>query len=90
MSGTFDVVLMDLRMPHMDGLQATRVLREEGCRVPIVALTADPATVYREEALEGGCDECLSKPFIPRELVASIRSLHDRQAPFLRQDDPEV
>jgi signal transduction histidine kinase/ActR/RegA family two-component response regulator len=90
MSETFDVVLMDLRMPHMDGLQATRVLREEGCRVPIVALTADPATVYREEALDGGCDECLSKPFIPRELVASIRSLHDRQSPFLQRDDPEV
>ncbi len=78
-SGTFDVVLMDLRMPHMDGLQATRILRNEGCVIPIVALTADPATLRRAEALNAGCDACLSKPFTLSDLIASIRFLHDRQ-----------
>jgi signal transduction histidine kinase/CheY-like chemotaxis protein len=80
MSGTFNVVLMDLRMPRMDGLLATRTLRKQGCMVPIVALTADPAAVHRAEALEGGCNDCLSKPFIPRDLIASIRALHDGRA----------
>ena len=78
-SGNFDIVLMDLRMPIMDGLQATRQLRQEGCRVPIVAITADPATLRRAEAVDAGCDACLSKPFTLSDLMASIRFLHGRQ-----------
>jgi signal transduction histidine kinase len=77
-SGEFDFALMDLRMPHMDGLEATRALRGQGCSIPIVALTADPATLRREEALDAGCDACLSKPFSLSELIASIRFLNDR------------
>jgi len=73
MSDTFDVVLMDLRMPHLDGLQATRSLRSQGCNIPILALTADPATLRRAEALEAGCDACLSKPFTLEDLTTSIR-----------------
>jgi len=68
-----DVVLMDLRMPNMDGLQATRQLRRNGNAVPIIALTADPATLRRAEALDAGCDACLSKPFKVADLIASIR-----------------
>jgi signal transduction histidine kinase len=69
----FDAVLMDLRMPNMDGIQATRALRSQGCVVPIIALTADPATLRRAEALNAGCDACLSKPFKPDDLIAAIR-----------------
>jgi signal transduction histidine kinase len=72
-SATFDVVLMDLRMPDMDGFQATRILRSQGCAVPIIALTADPTTMYHEEALEAGCDACLAKPFKLADLSAAIR-----------------
>jgi signal transduction histidine kinase len=73
MSAAFDVVLMDLRMPTMDGIQATRALRKQGCALPIIALTADPATLRRAEALDAGCDACLSKPFKIDDLIASIR-----------------
>jgi signal transduction histidine kinase len=72
-SATFDVVLMDLRMPRMDGFQATRTMRSQGCALPIIALTADPTTMYHEEALEAGCDACLAKPFKLAELSAAIR-----------------
>jgi signal transduction histidine kinase len=72
-SVAFDVVLLDLRMPQMDGFQATRLLRSQGYRVPIIALTADPTTIYHEEALEAGCDACLSKPFKLADLGAAIR-----------------
>ena len=73
MASVFDVVLMDLRMPNMDGLQATRALRRKGYAVPVIALTADPATLRRAEALDAGCDACLSKPFKVDDLIASIR-----------------
>jgi signal transduction histidine kinase len=72
MAASFDAVLMDLRMPNVDGFQATRQLREQGCVVPIVAITADPALVHRAEALAAGCDACLSKPFKLDDLIASI------------------
>ena len=74
MSATFDVVLMDVLMPHMDGLEAARVLRSGGSAIPIIALTADPASLHRAEALEAGCDACLSKPFALEELTASIQA----------------
>jgi len=73
MSATFDVVLMDVLMPHMDGLEAARVLRSGGSAIPIIALTADPASLHRAEALEAGCNACLSKPFALEDLTASIQ-----------------
>jgi signal transduction histidine kinase/ActR/RegA family two-component response regulator len=73
-SASFDVILMDLRMPFMDGLQVARTLRRQGCETPIIALTADAATRRRGEALEAGFDECLSKPFTIDDLIASMRS----------------
>jgi signal transduction histidine kinase len=79
-ASTFDVVLMDLRMPQVDGFEATRMLRSQGCALPIIALTADPTTMYHEEALEAGCDACLSKPFKLAELGEAIRrSLRSRR-----------
>ena len=73
MSATFDVILMDLRMPQMDGLQATRTLRNRGSLVPIIGLTADPEATQRAEALEAGCVACLSKPFKLEDLTATIQ-----------------
>ena len=64
---------MDLRMPHLDGLQATRELRRQGFAKPIIALTADPETLRRAEALEAGCDGCLSKPFELEDIMACLR-----------------
>ena len=72
LAAPFDVVLMDLRMPQMNGLLATRTLRSRGCAVPIVALTADPATVRRAEAIDAGCDACFSKPFEIEDVMASV------------------
>jgi signal transduction histidine kinase len=81
MSATFDVVLMDLRMPHMDGLEATRTLRRQGSLVPIIGLTADPDALNRAEALEAGCVACLSKPFKLEDLTATIQQFSRLSAP---------
>jgi signal transduction histidine kinase/ActR/RegA family two-component response regulator len=78
-SAPIDVVLMDLRMPNLDGVQATRALRAQGCKVPIIALTADPTSLSRAEAVAAGCDDCLSKPFGVSDLIAVIRARLPRQ-----------
>ena len=70
----FDLVLMDLRMPVMDGLEATRAIREElGLRdLPVVACTASSTLEKREEAAAAGVDAFTTKPFEAEELVGTI------------------
>jgi signal transduction histidine kinase len=75
MSRTFDIVLMDVRMARWDGLEATRLLRSEGCRFPIVALSAFATTDLQAACLDAGCNAYLAKPFRLDELIASIRLL---------------
>jgi signal transduction histidine kinase len=65
----FDLVLMDMQMPGVDGYQATRLLRERSADVPVVALTAHALIEHREECLLAGCAGHLSKPISRRELV---------------------
>jgi CheY-like chemotaxis protein len=61
-AGDFDVLLLDMEMPVMDGFEAARVLRERGYRGPIVALTAHYQAVEIERARREGCNDVLSKP----------------------------
>ena len=63
-SSEIDLILMDLRMPVMTGVEATRLIREqtETCRVPIVAMSAHCEGNWREEALAAGAVDCFSKP----------------------------
>jgi signal transduction histidine kinase/CheY-like chemotaxis protein len=71
-SGVFDLILMDLRMPGMGGREATRALRERGCRTPILALTADAFEEDRRSCLAAGMDDFLTKPLQESVLRATL------------------
>ena len=60
--GGYDIVLMDIKMPIMDGLEATRKIREKHADLPIIALTANAFDSDRQLALEAGCNDFISKP----------------------------
>ncbi len=69
----YHLILMDVRMPKMDGFEATRVLRQSGYKGPIVALTAHAMKEEREKCFESGCTAFLSKPLHRESLVAILR-----------------
>ena len=73
--GEPDLVLMDVTMPGLDGLAATRRLRASGCTVPILMLTGRNAVGDRIVALDNGADDYLAKPFAVEELLARVRAL---------------
>ncbi len=70
-----DVVVMDVMMPRLDGLEATKALRKAGNDVPIIVLTARDAVGDRVEGLDAGADDYLTKPFALQELLARLRAL---------------
>ena len=80
----FDVVLMDVQMPRMSGHEATRALRADGHRVPIIALTAAALVTERDEALRAGMDDFLTKPIDADRLRATLRRWCAAPRPALR------
>ncbi len=80
----YEVIFMDLQMPEMDGLEATRVIRsrerECGRRVSIIAMTAHAMKEDRERCLEGGMDDYVSKPIQPRDINEAIQRHTERGA----------
>ena len=82
-----DVVIMDVMMPRLDGIEATRALRSAGNDVPILVLTARDAVGDRVEGLDAGADDYLTKPFALQELLARLRALLRRVVPH--EDAPD-
>lgn len=79
----YDVIILDLLLPGMDGLEVCRKLREEGIHTPILILTAKGQTQDKVIGLDSGADDYLTKPFSFEELLARIRALKRRPENFL-------
>lgn len=77
-----DLIIMDIQLPHMDGLEVTRKIRSkpESQHIPIIALTAIAMPGDRERCLEAGADEYLSKPVGIKELVRVIENVLEEKA----------
>ncbi len=73
--GGFDLVILDLGLPRMDGLQVLRQARADGCRAPVIILTARDGVEDRVKGLDLGADDYLTKPFSLAELEARARAL---------------
>lgn len=78
LAGKFDLVVLDVMMPGQDGLQTLRNIRQHS-DIPVLMLTAKDDNEGRIEGLEGGADDYVQKPCLPRELVARIRAILRRQ-----------
>jgi two-component system response regulator MprA len=78
---TTDLLVLDVLMPRLDGLELTRRLRSDGSELPILMLTARDQVSDRVSGLEAGADDYLVKPFALEELIARVRALLRRLAP---------
>ncbi|MFT6056954.1 MAG: CheY-like chemotaxis protein/anti-sigma regulatory factor (Ser/Thr protein kinase) [Pseudohongiellaceae bacterium] len=68
----YDVILMDVQMPRMNGIEATRQLRDRGCDTPIVALTANNSEFDMSACADAGMSDFLAKPFVQADLIGKI------------------
>ncbi len=73
--GGFDLIILDLMLPGMDGLEICKRLREKSTRVPILMLTAKSEEIDKVLGLELGADDYLTKPFSIRELIARVKAI---------------
>ncbi|MDO9381006.1 MAG: response regulator transcription factor [Nocardioidaceae bacterium] len=85
-----DAIVMDVMMPRLDGLEATRALRSAGNDVAILVLTARDAVTDRVDGLDAGADDYLTKPFALDELLARVRALLRRAQRRTPDDDEDT
>ena len=92
--GRYDLIVLDLRLPEMNGLDVLRTLRDRGNTTPILVLTAQDAVDFKVQALRSGADDYVTKPFSFEELLARVEALGRRpkeiRAQVLRVGDLEL
>ena len=79
-SGLYDLIVLDVMMPYMNGCEVAKKVREEGIKTPILMLTAKGELDDKVEGLDSGADDYLTKPFQSAELLARLRALARRNS----------
>jgi two-component system OmpR family response regulator len=92
--GRYDLIVLDLRLPEMNGLEVLRTLRDRGNTTPVLVLTAQDAVDFKVQALRSGADDYVTKPFAFEELLARVEALGRRpkeiRSPVLKVGDLEL
>lgn len=83
LSGIYDIILLDIMLPGMDGLSVLKGLRSEGISTPVILLTAKGEISDKVKGLDSGADDYLAKPFASEELLARIRAASRRRGEVL-------
>ena len=88
-ASTPDLILLDVMLPEMDGLEVCKTLRRDTAtaRIPIIMLTARAAEMDRVLGLELGADDYITKPFSPRELILRVKNLLERSSPEWKKSE---
>ena len=81
-NGSYEVIVLDIMMPEMDGLEVLELIRKNGMSTPVLLLTAKAEIEDRVAGLEAGADDYLPKPFATMELIARIKALGRRSANY--------
>lgn len=79
LSGIYDIIILDIMLPEMDGIQALSEIRKNNINTPVLILTAKSEIEDKVDGLESGADDYLTKPFNTKELMARIRALSRRR-----------
>lgn len=86
LTGLYDVIVLDIMLPRMNGLEVLREIRKAGVQTPVLLLTARDDASDKVSGLDGGADDYLTKPFNTEELLARIRALGRRRGVPLTDD----
>ena len=88
LSGEYDLVLLDIMLPQLSGMEVLRRLRKEGVQLPVIMLTARDSVVDKVSGLDSGADDYITKPFAIEELLARIRAALRKRGSGERPEEP--
>ena len=86
LTDVYDVIILDIMLPKLNGLEVLRMLRKEGISTPVILLTAKGTVEDKILGLDSGADDYLPKPFSPDELLARLRSVTRRNGDFVNEN----
>ena len=86
LTGVYDVIILDIMLPKLNGLEILKMIRKRKISTPVILLTAKGSVDDRILGLDSGADDYLPKPFSPDELLARLRALTRRNGDFINEN----